>query len=173
MEKNMKRNIRVYIYACTHVYTYVYVGMYTYVSILLHRYTCMCVHICICVYITLFHVLSPMIVDHRHCIEFPVLYGSTFLIHSLSNHLYLLVPNSQSIPPALLWQSQVCSLCWWVWYNMVSKLKFTALSGASSRREGRCAGLKDQQNALSFGGDFRRLSRVILALCVLHATCTL
>lgn len=134
-------------------------------------YVCACMHMCIYIY-TLFHVLSPMIVDHRHCIEFPVLYGSTFLIHSLSNHLYLLVPNSQSIPPcpALAITSLFSVLV--SLYNMVSKLKFMALSGASSRREGRCAGLKDQRNCPVlwrwFQKTFQSHSGSVCFTCYLH-----
>ena len=157
-------------YACTNVYTYVYGCIYTcvYVYILLHIYTCMCVHVCVCVciYIFFFIFSPPMMVYHRHCIEFPVLSGSTFFIHSVSSHLYLLVPNSQSIPPCPTLATTSLFFVFVSLYNMVSKLKFMALSGASSRREGCCA-------ALSFGGDFRRPSRVVLAVCVLHVTCTL
>ena len=147
-------------YARTHVYTYVCVCIYTfvYVYILLHIYTCMCVHVCICVcvcvcvyiyiyiYIFFFIFFPPMMVYHRHCIEFPVLSGSTFFIHSLSSHLYLLIPNSQSIPPCLTLATTSLFSVFVSLYNMVSKLKFMALSGASSRREGCCAGCKDQRN---------------------------
>ena len=130
----------IHVCICRHVYICIHSFTYT------HMYVCACMHMYIYIYIFFFIFFPPMIVYHRHCIEFPVLYGSTFLIHSLSNHLYLLVPSSQSIPPcpALAITSLFSVLV--SLYSMVSKLKFMALSGASSRREGRCAGLKGQRN---------------------------
>ena len=118
------------------------VHIYIYICICV----CVCVYIYIYIYIFFFIFFPPMMVYHRHCIEFPVLSGSTFFIHSLSSHLYLLIPNSQSIPPCLTLATTSLFSVFVSLYNMVSKLKFMALSGASSRREGCCAGCKDQRN---------------------------
>ena len=150
----------IHVCICMHIHVCICIHSFTYIHV--------CVHVCICVYIYIFFFIfsPPMMVYHRHCIEFPVLSGSTFFIHSVSSHLYLLVPNSQSIPPCPTLATTSLFFMFVSLYNMVSKLKFMALSGASSRREGCCA-------ALCFGGDFRRPSRVVLALCVLHVTCTL
>ena len=67
-------------------------------------------HIC-----THFLIFFSIMMYHRMLDIFPLLYSMNLFI-LCTCELHLLIPNSQSIPPHLLspWQSQACSLYWWL-----------------------------------------------------------
>ena len=79
-------------------------------------------YIYIYIYIFFFMFFSIMVYHRILNIVLPVLYSRTLLFtHYIHNSLHLLIPNSQSIPPAPPRQPQFCSLCLWVGFCFVGK----------------------------------------------------
>ena len=67
---------------------------YTYV------YICMCIYIYVYIYICAFFTFFSIMVIIGYWIYFLILSKDLLFIYSLYNTLYLLIPNSQSIPPS-------------------------------------------------------------------------
>ena len=78
-----------YIYICVYVCVYIYI--YIYICIHTHTHT----------HIHSFSDSFPIQVITEYWVEFPVLYSrSLLIIYFIYNSVYLLIPNSQFIPPS-------------------------------------------------------------------------
>ena len=155
--------ICVHVHTCTHFYVYIVLNT--------HVHVCMYVYVYICI---LFHILSPHdgLSQSLHRVSCALW---QHLLYSFSIQTFVTVGSKLPVHPSLPYSGNyksVLCVCESVQYGILSWNSWLYLEHHQEEKDA-VLGLRISGTALSFGGDFRRRSRVIPALCVLCVTCAL